>query len=84
MRSVGWQSSDEIQGYLLEQECIFWGGDVVQQSACMVSDVLVLLAYHASCNIVHKGFILAGVSCCWGIMQQLEDFALKHFIWGNH
>ena len=100
MRSVAWQSSDEVQGYLLKQECTFWGGDVVQRGACSVSDVFILLAHCTSCHVVHdprahpgppvrvgdldKGFVLARVSCCWGVVQQLEDLMPKRLVWGNH
>src|SRR5712672_2968810 len=97
MRSVGRQSSNEVQGYLLEWERIIWCGDAVQRRAFAMGDVLVLLAHCASCNVIcnprpHPGppiyvgdlsesLVSARMPCGRCIVSHLKDFVLELLVW---
>ena|SRR5712671_3314861 len=100
MWSIGRQSSNKVQGYLLEWKRIVCCGDAVQWCALAMRDILVLLAHRASCNVVcdpglhsgppvcmrdlGEGLVSAGVSHGQCVVQYLKDLVSEFFIWGNY
>ena len=52
-----WKSCDEIHGDLLKGEGVFWGSDAIKGDSRPMSEILVLLAYCTSSNVIsNPGF----------------------------
>ncbi len=47
-----WESCDKIHGDLLKGESVFWGGDAIEGDSRLMSEILVLLTYRTSSDVI--------------------------------